>query len=454
VRFPVDLPGVGGLDRCVLSDGRGFSRSAVIGALCAGAFLLAAAPAGADTFTVTNGSDAGAGSLRQAISDAEGNGNEPSADLIQVTFTGNIDLQSALDISTAMTITGPGASNLDVRRAPTASGSFPLFSLLPATGNTVTIQGLTISGARAMNFAGGGISMGGLGTLIVDSVVLADNQALGNGEGGAVFFDRGFTSIRNSTLSNNQASFGGAILGASFGADVGNGEVVNSTISGNSAIEFGGGIYTNVSHIQILSSTIVNNVGGTNDIGSGGGTYNGASDALAFSVANTLYAGNKAGTTTPVDSQCGGDHTSFGYNLRQTSEVDCVGFNQTGDAVFPGASMLGSLGSNGGPTPTIALLTGNPAIDAGNPATLGGAFPACPATDQRGFLRGGTAGRCDIGAFELNATPPAGATTTPPANPGPTGLRARAIRKCKKKFRHNPVKRRKCIKRAKRVLPV
>jgi hypothetical protein len=54
--------------------------------------------------------------------------------------------------------------------------------------------------------------------------------------------------------------------------------------------------------------------------------------------------------------------------------------------------MLGSLTNNGGPTPTIALLAGSPAIDAGSPT-------AAAPTDQRGVPRpfGATA---DIGAYE------------------------------------------------------
>ena len=53
---------------------------------------------------------------------------------------------------------------------------------------------------------------------------------------------------------------------------------------------------------------------------------------------------------------------------------------------------LGVLGNYGGPTQTIPLLMGSPAIDAGG---AGG----CPATDQRGVPRP-FGGACDIGAFE------------------------------------------------------
>ena len=59
----------------------------------------------------------------------------------------------------------------------------------------------------------------------------------------------------------------------------------------------------------------------------------------------------------------------------------------------------GTLADNGGPTGTIALLTGSVAIDAGVDAS-------CPETDQRGpgYLRAnGTP--CDSGAFESDPGP-------------------------------------------------
>jgi hypothetical protein len=55
---------------------------------------------------------------------------------------------------------------------------------------------------------------------------------------------------------------------------------------------------------------------------------------------------------------------------------------------------LQPLAGNGGPTLTMALAAGSPAIDAAD----GG---ACPATDQRGVSRPQGAG-CDVGAFEAD----------------------------------------------------
>jgi hypothetical protein len=71
---------------------------------------------------------------------------------------------------------------------------------------------------------------------------------------------------------------------------------------------------------------------------------------------------------------------------------------------------LGPLADNGGPTPTMALLLGSPAIDAGNTALA-------PTTDQRGFPRPAGAA-ADIGAFEYGSVMPALAAS----RSGATGL--------------------------------
>jgi hypothetical protein len=52
---------------------------------------------------------------------------------------------------------------------------------------------------------------------------------------------------------------------------------------------------------------------------------------------------------------------------------------------------LGPLADNGGPTKTMALLAGSPAIGGG---------AGCPSTDQRGEPRKGA---CDIGAYQHGA---------------------------------------------------
>lgn len=78
--------------------------------------------------------------------------------------------------------------------------------------------------------------------------------------------------------------------------------------------------------------------------------------------------------------------------------------------------LLGPLAGNGGPTQTMALQAGSPAIDGGDGA-------GCPATDQRGVPRPGGAA-CDVGAFEIaTPRPTAGQAGSTGAAPALTRLR-------------------------------
>src|SRR5206468_2701905 len=120
--------------------------------------------AGAATLTVTNTSDSGAGSLRQAIQTAA------PGDIITFSVTGEIALLSGeLLITSKLTIAGPGATNLAV------DGSFAGSRVLEIASNaTVSISGLTIRGGHTSDgtFPGGSSQPGGgcynAGTLIMN----------------------------------------------------------------------------------------------------------------------------------------------------------------------------------------------------------------------------------------------------------------------------------------------
>jgi hypothetical protein len=109
---------------------------------------------------------------------------------------------------------------------------------------------------------------------------------------------------------------------------------------------------------------------------------------------------------------------SEGYNLVGNGTGCPTG--GTDQTVAPGSvftTVLGPLQDNGGPTFTHALLSGSPAINAGNPDTPGSGGNSCTARDQRGYSRNG---RCDVGAFEFGGSPnqpPDTTITSTPANP-------------------------------------
>jgi hypothetical protein len=90
--------------------------------------------------------------------------------------------------------------------------------------------------------------------------------------------------------------------------------------------------------------------------------------------------------------------TSHGYNL--SSDNTC-NFNNSGDRNSTDP-LLGPLQSNGGPTQTIPLLAGSPAIDAGNPSGCKDSQGRLLTTDQRGKPRPNKedASGCDMGAYE------------------------------------------------------
>jgi hypothetical protein len=89
---------------------------------------------------------------------------------------------------------------------------------------------------------------------------------------------------------------------------------------------------------------------------------------------------------------------SNGYNLSSdnTCSLDGPGDMNNTDP------KLGTLGDDGGPTQTIPLLSGSPAIDAGNPSGCTDSSGHLLTTDQRGYPRPDPedTGGCDMGAYE------------------------------------------------------
>jgi len=260
---------------------------------------------------------------------------------------------------------------------------------------TLTLIGTVVTGNAAGN--GGGIANGDLGTLVLSDSTLSDNLA---DQGGGLF--TGYIDIStngtnvtivNSTVSGNTSGEGpGTGFGAGIYRNRGTLSLTNCTISGNVSFYGGGGLYDSGANmaVTVRNCTIAGNQAGTSGAGGFGG---GIAGGPVVNVGNTIIAGN---TLVGGPSDCSGTPTSSGYNLVQST----CGFSGvlTGNISGQNAK-LGVLADNGGATKTQALLSGSPAIDAGNPATPGSAAAACTAVDQRGFLRPrGKA--CDIGAFE------------------------------------------------------
>jgi CSLREA domain-containing protein len=255
----------------------------------------------------------------------------------------------------------------------------------------LTVSSSTFIGNQA---AGGGAISEGFDTnrgspptlaLIVRNSTLSQDDSQ---YGGGLAIDFGTVSITGSTISSNAVDF----LGANGGGGIFlNGasslSLTNSTISGNQAPVGGGIDLQSTAQGMLLNDTIAANTTSTNQ----GGGIQGVSDLAAGStIENTLIAQNGGGN---CDSglTAAEDH---GHNL--DSDGTCFGTSHgTGDLVNKNPLLM-ALANNGGPTETMALRVGSPAIDAGS------AKADCPAADQRGDPRpdDGEA-RCDIGAYEF-----------------------------------------------------
>ncbi len=169
--------------------------------LCAVAF-----EARSDTITVINTNDSGAGSLRQALADA----NDGDTIDFDPSLKGQtISLTSAeLVINKSITISGLGPNLLAVSRAQNAP-AFRIFNLMP--GHSVTIQGLTISNGLAPEFGcGSGILDEGSSLSLINCSVSGNSTG---GTGGGICADANATlTIDSSTLSGNYAGdYGGGI---------------------------------------------------------------------------------------------------------------------------------------------------------------------------------------------------------------------------------------------------
>jgi hypothetical protein len=244
---------------------------------------------------------------------------------------------------------------------------------------TVTVTNSTLSGNSTSNPPGGGIGGGGGirndGTLIVTSSTLSGNRA---GVGGGIAND-GTLTVTNSTLSGNSASSGGGIY-----TESGTANVTNSTLAGNSASS-GGGI-RNEGTLTVTNSTLSGNTANSN----GGGIFAGKAVTLTNTVvANTMQGG---------DLSVNGASVTFAGMHNLIDDADKAGGLTDGmnGNIVGHPALLGSLASNGGPTLTIPLNTGSPAIAHGDPAVCAAA--PVSGVDQRGVTRPGSV--CAIGAFE------------------------------------------------------
>jgi hypothetical protein len=355
-----------------------------------------------------------------------------SGDSIMVaaaTYTENLTISKSLTIlgsSAPTTIIDGGGVNTVVKISNSAA-RVTLSQLTIRHGNaqngggiynsgTLTINHCVVSGNRAgssqhLPAAGGGIYSAGI--LTINNCVVSGNIAsggIGGGAGGGIV-GGSLTTINNSTISGNSAGGGMGLPPGGAGGGIVGGSVLtinNSTISGNSdGLGRSGGIAPG-NATTINNSTISGNryggIGGSLGLTTiNNTTISGNSDGCLHSCNLGQIEGNATLQNSIVANSVGGGNcygnvTSRGYNM--SSDNTC-NFHSIGDRNNKNP-MLGTLGNYGGPTQTIPLLSGSPAIDAGNPSGCTDGNGHLLTTDQRGMPRPDheDTGGCDMGAYE------------------------------------------------------
>ncbi|MGI6782870.1 MAG: choice-of-anchor Q domain-containing protein [Aminivibrio sp.] len=379
--------------------------------------FLFALPASAEVKYVTpDGSGDGvswasAMGLEKFIDEVKGDGNEFRL------AEGDYVLIETLEPGDGVTIKG-GYSGTGNERDPAAyetklngGGVIPVMKV--AENNTVTLDGLTITRGLAGHF-GGGIFCDEGGNATAINCAFTGNRSID--AGGAVAavnltpskFSPEFTA-RNCTFEGNTASAAGAVYvwegeftaeGCTFvnnsasqvgavsvvGDMIGVFNATNCTFTGNESTGgYGGALRLGYKFdATITNCTFKDNKSGEEMKGHSV-SFTEPEPGAAFNAINTIFWG------TNHDQFYNGDGLPDTFSLSH-----CIvqgGF--PGDTnVINRDPLLDDLADNGGPTKTMALREGSPAIDAG---TAEGA----PATDQRGVARP-RGNAFDIGAFERN----------------------------------------------------
>jgi acylphosphatase len=277
------------------------------------------------------------------------------------------------DAKGTTTITGLGADKLTID----GNNASRIFN----AATEATIKELKLTHGAAVG--GGAINASSDLTLINNFITHNKSE----GGGGGVSVGGSLLAIGN-TIANNTSVFNGGGVEAHGASKFVNCTIVNNT----SAPDTAGGIYAGGSFTAI-NCTIAGNAG---DLGSG------VLASGAATVINTIIVGNLDGTN-PDNPQL--------LTPQATPKITASLIGGDPTAVLQGSVVDGRfvplLTNNGGPTPTVALKAGGPAIAAGASADA-------PATDQRGVTR---ANKPDIGAYQHTTT----SRQAPAARSAPSG---------------------------------
>jgi predicted outer membrane repeat protein len=271
-----------------------------------------------------------------------------------------------------------------------------------ATLNVVTLSGdIGTTGNASDNSYH--VVTGATGAKLEGVTITAGNaveDGVGNGNGGGMYNYSSSPALKDVYFKNNAAFYGGGMYNNNLSSPT----LTNVTFSGNTASRYGGGM----TNIGLSSPTLTNVTFSGNSAGQYGGAIcdyhsspiltnvtivgNSTSDfggAMANWTDSTPQIRNSIiwGNTAPHSSYQIYDNTPTPTTI--TYSIVQGGVSGTGNS--SANPLLGTLGNYGGSMPTIPLLPGSPAINAGS------ATYCLIGSDQRGVSYVGT---CDMGAFE------------------------------------------------------
>lgn len=373
---------------------------AALGALFSVGLALTA---GADTITVTNTADAGPGSLRQAVADANATpGDDTIYFDIPATDPGCVGGVCTIGLTTAAS---PIVINTTVAIVNTTgperliiSGNDTTRILFVNYGGSLALSGVTLTrGNGTGGFGGGGGAIANYGTLSVSDCRVTRNYVF-NDYGGAIRND-GTLDILDSILSENSSRRGGALYNQT-GA---NARLMRTIVRGNQAVALGsitdayGGGISSIGSLSLVDCNVSANVVSA-EIARGGGI---AAYGPDLSLVNCTVAGNsqsvsRRGSGAGIDCGAGsivnctvsgnfitsgpnGDVIAEGGGITANTVVlrnSTVSGNSITASMQYGATLLGGGISCVSITLENSTVTGNSlaATGAGNSVRSGGIF--------------------------------------------------------------------------------
>lgn len=310
-----------------------------------------------------------------------------SAAVYNSTFTGNKGSVAGGIVSGApLTVYG---STFTGNSGQLTAGAIATTTTRPASivGSTFTANTGVVAGALSGQNANG--------TLNVAQSTFTNNQSTSPSRGGGAIFVGGSLNLSASTFSGNSSRFSGGAI-----ENTGVATAVNDTFFGNSS-QYGGAISDDQAQGRAAPRLIATNCTISGNTAGQGGGINAASGVALLH--NTVVAGNTAMFPNSPADIVGGVFGSNNLIGDGTGGLDPTQGNLMGTSSNPLDPRLAPLGNYGGPTQTMALLAGSPALDAGSAATAFDVNGQPLTSDQRGLLRAYGANP-DIGAYE--AQPP------------------------------------------------